>query len=574
MLLLTCMGIVSSYTLIYIIAVLLLLCFVLVICLLVRKFKKITLRYRKIFSTYRQRLNDVKNTLIEEKQSVELHREELLAQAEHLLELNIELERLSLVASKTDTAVVIADEKGRFTWVNQGFVKLYGYSMGELISEVGKDIFAASNELNLKPMVDRAIELKQSLNYTSMVITKSGERKWVKTTLNPIYDDKGKIRQYIILQTDVSELKLINEKLRKLSLVASKTSNSVIIFNQEGEIDWVNEGFHKMYGYSRNEYIDKFGKTFKDFCIANNKIDSLNDVLKEKKSISFIFSFNDRFDICKWKQTSLTPISNDQDQLTNIIVVESDITLIKEAESKMQEQKEKADKLLLNILPEETAEELKSKGKATPRLYRSVSVLFADIQDFTKLAENLTPEELVHDLQTYFSRFDEAVSHNFVEKIKTIGDAFLCVGGIPMRNKSHPFDAVLVGLHLQRIIKELGKDREERGQRAWQLRVGIHTGPVVAGVVGQQKMTYDIWGDTVNIAKRIESACIPGMVNVSYSTYEIIKDFFECEHRGKVLAKHKGHIDMYFVHRILPEFCENNDGITPNNYFKEMLARL
>jgi class 3 adenylate cyclase len=143
-----------------------------------------------------------------------------------------------------------------------------------------------------------------------------------------------------------------------------------------------------------------------------------------------------------------------------------------------------------------------------------------------------------------------------------------------MRNKSHPFDAVLVGLHLQRIIKELGKDREERGQRAWQLRVGIHTGPVVAGVVGQQKMTYDIWGDTVNIAKRIESACIPGMVNVSYSTHEIIKDFFECEHRGKVLAKHKGHIDMYFVHRILPEFCENNDGITPNNYFKEMLARL
>ncbi|MFA6403045.1 MAG: adenylate/guanylate cyclase domain-containing protein [Salinivirgaceae bacterium] len=574
MLSLALIGLVSSYTSLYIIAVLLVLCFILVTYLLVRKFKKLTLRYRKIFSTYRQRLNDAKNTLIEEKQSVELHREELLAQAEHLLELNIELERLSLVASKTDTAVVIADEKGRFTWVNQGFVKLYGYSMGELISEVGKDIFAASNELNLKPMVDRAIELKQSLNYTSMVITKSGERKWVKTTLNPIYDDRSKIRQYIILQTDVSELKLINEKLRKLSLVASKTSNSVIIFNQEGEIDWVNEGFHKMYGYSRNEYIDKFGKTFKDFCIANNKLDSLNDVLKEKKSISFIFSFKDRFDIWKWKQTSLTPISNDQDQLTNIIVVESDITLIKEAESKMQEQKEKADKLLLNILPEETAEELKSKGKATPRLYRSVSVLFADIQDFTKLAENLTPEELVHDLQTYFSRFDEAVSKNFVEKIKTIGDAFLCVGGIPMRNKSHPFDAVLVGLHLQRIIKELGKDREERGQRAWQLRVGIHTGPVVAGVVGQQKMTYDIWGDTVNIAKRIESACIPGMVNVSYSTHEIIKDFFECEHRGKVLAKHKGHIDMYFVHRILPEFCENNDGITPNNYFKEMLARL
>jgi PAS domain S-box-containing protein len=558
----------------YLIPLLLLVSFLLVVFILLRKFKKLIYRYRKVLTTYRERLTVAKNTLLQEKQSVELHREELLAQAEHLLELNIELERLSLVASKTDTAVLIADEKGRFTWVNQGFVKLYGYSMGELISEVGKDIFSASNELNLKPMLERAISLNQSLNYTSMVLTKSGEKKWVKTTLNPIYDEKNTIIQYIILQTDVSELKLINDKLKKLSLVASKTNNSVIIFNQDGDIDWVNEGFHTMYGYSRTEYIEKFGKTFKDFCIANDKLDSLNDVLRKKNSISFVFSFKDRFDNCKWKQTTLTPISNDHGQLTNIIVVESDITLIKEAESKMQEQKEKADKLLLNILPEETAEELKSKGKATPRLYRSVSVLFADILDFTKLAENLTPEELVHDLQTYFSRFDDAVSETYVEKIKTIGDAFLCVGGIPIKNKSHPFDAVLVGMKLQRIIKEMGREREERGLRAWQLRVGIHTGPVVAGVVGKQKMTYDIWGDTVNIAKRIESACVPGMVNVSSTTYEIIKDFFECEHRGKILAKHKGHIEMYFVHRIRPEFCENSDGITPNNYFKEMLAKL
>lgn len=143
-----------------------------------------------------------------------------------------------------------------------------------------------------------------------------------------------------------------------------------------------------------------------------------------------------------------------------------------------------------------------------------------------------------------------------------------------MRNKSHPFDAVLVGLNLQRIIRELGQEREELGKHAWNLRVGIHSGPIVAGVVGKQKMTYDIWGDTVNIAKRIESACVPGMVNVSATTYEIIKDYFECENRGKILAKHKGHIDMYFVHRIKPEFSENHDGITPNTYFKEMLARL
>jgi len=538
------------------------------------KSKKVINRYKKHLELNRNQLNYFRINLIQEQQSLSLHREELLSQAEHLQELNFELEKLSLVASKTDTAVIIADNKGRFTWVNQGFVKLFGYTMGELIAEVGKDIFSVSNEMNIKPMLERAINSKQSLNYTSMMQTKSGEKKWIKTTMNPIYDDKNKIMQYIVLQTDVSELKLINDKLKKLSMVASKTSNSVIIFNSNREIDWCNEGFHLMYGYSRNEFTERHGASLADFLKWNQQEEIFKHLLQNHKTVSYVCPFTDRFGIAKWKQTSITPITNEQDQLTNFIAVESDITQIKEAEHKIQEQKDKADELLLNILPAETAEELKSKGKATPRLYRSVSVLFADIQDFTKLAENLTPEELVHELQTYFSRFDDVVNRNFVEKIKTIGDAFMCVGGIPMRNKSHPFDAVLVGLNLQRIIKELGKEREEKGLRAWQLRVGIHSGPVVAGVVGKQKMTYDIWGDTVNIAKRIESACVPGMVNISASTYEIIKDFFECEHRGKILAKHKGHIDMYFVHRIKPEFSENSDGITPNNYFKEMLARL
>jgi PAS domain S-box-containing protein len=538
------------------------------------KIKKLIHKYRSVLQLSKSRLNAVRDALLKEKQAVGLHQEELLAQTEHLQELNEELELLSLVASKTDTAVIIANEKGHFVWVNQGFVKLYGYTLNEVIKDFGRDIQSASNQMNIKPVVDRAISAKKSLNYTSKIQTKSGETKWIKTTLNPILNDKDKIKQYVILQTDVSELKMVNDKLRKLSLVASKTSNSVIIFDSKGAIDWVNDGFHDMYGLSKSEYIEQFGAGLDEFFVANGQAGFYKELVKEKKTLTFISSITDSLGIHKWKQITITPISSDTDQIGNVIVVESDITKIKDAESKIQEQKEKADSLLLNILPEETAEELKSKGKATPRFYRSVSVLFADIQDFTKLAENLTPEELVHDLQSYFSRFDDAVSQNFVEKIKTMGDAFLCVGGIPMRNKSHPFDAVLVGLNLQKIIRELGREREECGLSAWNLRVGIHSGPIVAGVVGKQKMTYDIWGDTVNIAKRIESACVPGMVNVSVSTYEIIKDYFECEHRGKILAKHKGHIDMYFVHRIKPEFSVNSDGITPNNYFKEMLARL
>lgn len=538
------------------------------------KYKKILSRYNNIINRLRDQIHKTKINLFEESQRVDLHREELLSQTEHLQDLNIELERLSFVASKTDSAVIIADEKGDFIWVNQGFNKLYGYTLSEFINKVGGNLFNVSRKSDIESKIKTAVKKKESLNYTSMLQTKNGENKWVKTTLNPIYDDDNNLKQYIIIDTDVSELKLINDKLRKLSMVASKTNNSVIIFNHNNEIDWVNEGFHRMYGYTKKEYVKIYGKTLTDFCKANNQPDLIDDLSKNQESVSFVNSFTDSTNNTKWKQTTLTPIWSEHEGITNYIIVENDISRVKEAEQKMQLEKEKADKLLLNILPEETAEELKSKGRANARFYRSVSVLFADIQDFTKLVENLTPEELVDALQSYFSKFDDAVSRNFVEKIKTMGDAFLCVGGIPMRNKSHPFDAVLVGLELQRIIKELGKEREEEGKRAWQLRIGIHTGPVVAGVVGKQKMTYDIWGDTVNIAKRVESACVPGMVNVSATTYEIIKDYFECEHRGKIMAKHKGHIDMYFVKRIKSEFSENADGITPNKYFQEMRSQL
>ena len=541
---------------------------------LYKQYKRYIGKYQRILTLYKKRVKNLHSEILEEKQSVNLHREELLSQTEHLQDMNIELERLSLVASKTDTAVSIADHKGRFTYVNQGFVNLFGYSLGELIELVGQDIHTVTKKMKILPMFNRALELKQSLQHTSTIITKSGEKKWVKTTINPIFNEHGKTSQYIMLQTDVSELKLINDKLKKISLVASKTSNSVIIFDNNGDIDWVNDGFHNMYGYTKEEFIEKTGKNITDFCQQDGKKELIDEVLRDKQSVSYTNTIIDRFDVHKWKQTTITPIFDDKNEIKNYIVVESNISRIKEVEQKIQEEKEKVDKLLLNILPEETAEELKTKGKAIPRFYRSASVLFADIQDFTKLAENLTPEELVHDLQSYFSRFDDAVSKYYVEKIKTMGDAFLCVGGIPMRNKSHPFDTILVGLQLQRIINELGKEREESGRRALQLRIGIHSGPIVAGVVGKQKMTYDIWGDTVNIAKRIESACVAGMVNVSATTYEIIKDYFECEHRGKILAKHKGHIDMYFVHKIKSEFSENSDGITPNKYFKEMLSQL
>jgi class 3 adenylate cyclase/Tfp pilus assembly protein PilF len=213
----------------------------------------------------------------------------------------------------------------------------------------------------------------------------------------------------------------------------------------------------------------------------------------------------------------------------------------------IEAEKEKSDKLLLNILPFETAEELKEKGSATPKQYELVTVLFTDFKGFTSIAEKLTPEFLVEELNHCFLEFDLIIDKYNLEKIKTIGDSYMCAGGIPVINSTNPVDAVRAGLEIQAYMERLKAERLVKGLDCWELRVGINTGKVIAGVVGKNKFAYDIWGDAVNIASRMESSGAPGKVNISGATYELVKDQFNCVHRGKIQAKNKGEIDMYFV---------------------------
>lgn len=213
-------------------------------------------------------------------------------------------------------------------------------------------------------------------------------------------------------------------------------------------------------------------------------------------------------------------------------------------------ERQRSDKLLLNILPEETAEELKEKGSATPRHYQMVSVLFTDFKGFTKIAEKLTPNELVEELNSCFLAFDNIIDDHNLEKIKTIGDAYMCAGGIPVENETNPVDIVKAGLEIKRYMAQLKEEKESKGEDFWELRIGIHTGPVIAGVVGKNKFAYDIWGDAVNTASRMESSGIPGQVNISGETFNLVKERFKCTYRGKIQAKNKGEIDMYIVEEI------------------------
>jgi class 3 adenylate cyclase len=213
----------------------------------------------------------------------------------------------------------------------------------------------------------------------------------------------------------------------------------------------------------------------------------------------------------------------------------------------IEDEKDKSDNLLLNILPEETAEELKSTGTSRARSFELVTVLFTDFKGFTRMAETMSPEALVSEIDHCFKAFDNIISGYDIEKIKTIGDAYMCAGGLPVPNKTNPVEVVKAALEIRDFMNTLKKNRMARNEPYFEIRIGVHSGPVVAGIVGVRKFQYDIWGDTVNIASRMESSGDTGEVNISETTYKLIKDKFECTSRGKVKAKNKGAIEMFFV---------------------------
>jgi adenylate cyclase len=221
-------------------------------------------------------------------------------------------------------------------------------------------------------------------------------------------------------------------------------------------------------------------------------------------------------------------------------------TFVKKTNLIIQEEKNRSDNLLLNILPEETALELKQNGKVKARKFKSVTVLFTDFKGFTHYAENLPPEKVVETVDFYFSKFDEIMGKYGLEKIKTAGDSYLCAGGLPFPVEDHAFKMVQAALDIAEFVNDSKKQKSENEVR-FDIRIGINTGPVVAGVVGTKKFAYDIWGDTVNIASRMESNSYPGKINVSENTYLLIKDFFDCEYRGEIEVKNRGMMKMYFV---------------------------
>jgi ligand-binding sensor domain-containing protein/class 3 adenylate cyclase len=251
--------------------------------------------------------------------------------------------------------------------------------------------------------------------------------------------------------------------------------------------------------------------------------------------------------------------------------IEEERNKVVEQQKLLQIEKDKTEKLLRNVIPASTAEELKKSGKARARAYKKVSVLFTDFVGFTKISERMNATELVKKLDIYFTKFDEIIVANNLEKIKTIGDAYMCAGGVPVRNNTNPMDTCLAALQIQDYMEKRKNDAIANGREFWDLRLGINTGEVTAGVIGSERLAYDIWGATVNQAQRMEMLGEKGLVTITGATFLHIEPYFECSFKGKAQSKSKGLIDMYVVHQIKPELSIDGEGIFPNERFQQII---
>lgn len=286
-----------------------------------------------------------------------------------------------------------------------------------------------------------------------------------------------------------------------------------------------------------------------DFSLKNNSLNlNISNIQQQKESLEKELKFSEE----KYNKAKTIGIG-----MLGLILLwviffrRKSSQLLKNSNQKLLEEKKRSEELLLNILPAEVAKELKNQASVKAKKHEAVTVLFSDFKNFSKIANRLEPEILIQELDFCFKAFDRIIDKHRLQKIKTIGDAYMCVGGLYTKGSNHVGRIILAALEIQRFLNNIKKEREANGQTFFEARIGIHIGPVVSGVVGSKKFAFDIWGDTVNVAQQMETNGSPGKVNISGEIYALINDHFECTHRGKVTAKNKKEFDMYFVERHL-----------------------
>lgn len=416
--------------------------------------------------------------------------------------------------NKLDSALYYFNESGKV------FHDLK-YELGEAynLGNVGLVYAEKGNHTQAELNLDSAI----------VVLTRLGDYYPICVYLNAmadIYEAKGNKRKslrYALQSLGLAKQYGLKEQISDSNLKLSD------YFKQRGE-------FKKAYDY------------YKEHIIYRDSVNSVNEVQQ-------MANLRTNYEVSK-KQVEVD-LLNQEKKIQRYIVIGIGAALfiiglfaysLFKRNEIIASEKQRSDDLLKNILPEETAEELKENGNVKAKQFEQVSVLFTDFKGFTKQSSNLDPEALVKSIDYYFSKFDEIIDKYNLEKIKTIGDSYMCAGGLPFPSENHAFKTCLAALDIVKFVKETQDDPQHQLAK-FDIRVGVNTGTVVAGVVGTKKFQYDIWGDAVNIASRMETSCETGKVNISESTYNRLQKYeiFNFTSRGVLEAKGKGKIAMFYI---------------------------
>ena len=338
---------------------------------------------------------------------------------------------------------------------------------------------------------------------------------------------------------------LLEEQNKRFQVICSSKNDAIITSDETKRILFWNKGAEYIFGYSSDEAIGQLLTLIIPAELHqrhDNGMERMNQgkeprVLGKVLELKAVRKGGEEFPI----ELTLGSWDNDGKRYYSGII--RDITEKKKAEQIILDEKKKSDELLLNILPKQVADELKSKGQATAKRYDNVTILFTDFKDFTPLASSISPIKLVKELNEIFSHFDDIMETFQIEKIETIGDAYFAACGLPEENKDHAFLCIEAAKQMFRYLEE----RNKKDEIQWQMRAGIHSGSVVAGVVSKKKYAYDLFGDTVNTASRMESNGEVGKINISETTYELVREKYNCFPRGQINVKGKGNLNMYFV---------------------------
>ena len=402
--------------------------------------------------------------------------------------------------------------------------------------------------------VDYLIGTAYNLGNVGMVYAEQGKDELAEKNMNEAITILEEMQDYYPISVYLTYMADIYARKDNMNAAFTYAKRSLDLAKKYGRKKEIGDANLKL-----SELYEKAGDQATSYKYYKDHI-AYRDSVKNIESVQQLADLRTNFEVSQ-KQTEVDLLSQEKKN-QRIVVIATAIALfligllaiglfrrnkfIQRTKKIIEEEKHRSDSLLLNILPEETAQELKEKGNVAAKQFNAVTVLFTDFKGFTQYSENLSPQALVETLGTYFSKFDEIVERHGLEKIKTIGDAYMCAGGLPFPSEDHAHKMIQAAFEIAEFVDQTKKD-VAASEMNFDIRIGINTGPVVAGVVGTKKFAYDIWGDTVNVASRMESMSEPGKINISENTYALIKDDFDCEYRGEIEAKNRGKLKMYFV---------------------------